>query len=816
MNNIHIDIRLRPIRFGFLVRPNDKANVLEIFRINTCLWGGVFNPIIPFFECVPSWWEKHGLRYENAKQIINGYLDFFEPDVLVEAEEGLADGFGFDPRRVLQLANILERPGAGGWDRYGLSVHDLYGDLYTKEFQFEQRHKYNVVHVKTIDTAFANFVAANFGSFPIEEEFEYFERNYKSVFDPEHITLDGAVLSQLYKSRYISALRIGCAKIRIDYNERQAPALFILDAQQSKDLVDFWNLRAIYQDVVAVPIQWLEELSPFCKEFILNNYRPQGGNPNEVVIYPDSMFSRSISEDMSEDDIEKIHKNYLRVDKENANCQASYPHIWSKPSERGGRTIRPTLEADRKKMDVQIDEDNPEVRFDPLFPEFASEYGNRLRVANVIRLEDWSNTSQIATVFPRNYKNPTFPKFGFGVKHLLSTTEGLVIFPEYRNLSEQWNLVDGTTALNKWFNDNQVPATLSDAGRATQQIIQTLEGFGGVSCLAYKGVIELLNNMSRRPVTKTKDYQKFRKKIGCATDNEISKKRIFEILIQRKAVELGLELKCNKCGSWSWYSVTQLDYSLTCDLCRKQFDFPVTNPIDCKHSRWAYRVIGPFAQPDYARGGYAAALAIRFFANVIDRMSRSAVTWSSGQELELPTGKKVEADFILWYQRKEAFGTDRPTETVFGEAKSFGGSAFKQNDVDRMQLLAETFPGSTLVFATMREGTEFSKGEINRIKELAEWGREYDKERQQTRAPVIILTGTELFTEYSLKDSWKEKGGMHKDLIESAGVSTDNLRDLVDWTQELYLKMLPYPLLQSTAGRTRLPVQRTEREVDES
>ena len=74
MNNIRVDIRLRPIRFGFLVRPDDAENILEIFRINTCLWGGKFNPIIPIFDSVPSWLEEEGFRFENPKQMINDYL----------------------------------------------------------------------------------------------------------------------------------------------------------------------------------------------------------------------------------------------------------------------------------------------------------------------------------------------------------------------------------------------------------------------------------------------------------------------------------------------------------------------------------------------------------------------------------------------------------------------------------------------------------------------------------------------------------------------------------------------------------------------
>jgi hypothetical protein len=79
---------------------------------------------------------------------------------------------------------------------------------------------------------------------------------------------------------------------------------------------------------------------------------------------------------------------------------------------------------------------------------------------------------------------------------------------------------------------------------------------------------------------------------------------------------------------------------------------------------------------------------------------RAGTTWSSGQELTFSTGKKVEADFLLWYQQKHRSSTDEPTEVVFGEAKSFGQDAFKDEDVERMKLLAEQYPGAALVFAT--------------------------------------------------------------------------------------------------------------------
>ena len=472
------------------------------------------------------------------------------------------------------------------------------------------------------------------------------------------------------------------------------------------------------------------------------------------------------------------------------------------------RSAVPTLEGERKSIDIQIDGDDPEIQFDPLFPKFADEYVNRFYLVNVVRLQDWSRTGQIATVFPCDYKNPTLPQFGFGWEHLLPTIEGLVIFP-HKGIPQQWQLVDGNTAFEKWFKDKQRPATLSHAGRATQQIIQTLGGFWGVGHLAHKGIIELLNEMSKNSATKTTHYKEFKNKIQAAVSDKNLIKRTSETLIERKAVELGLELKCEKCGAPSWYMVNQLDYSLTCSLCFKEFNFPISNPLG-EHSKWSYRVVGPFALPDYARGGYASALAIRFFADIIGRTGRrSAVTWSSGQEIKLPTGKKVEADFILWYQRREDFGTDYLTQTVFGEAKSFGKQdeeVFDQDDVDRMKMLVEAFPGSILVFATMREGTAFSTEDISRIKELAEWGREYDSERRQTRAPVIVLTSTELFTEWWFEKSWEDKGDRHKRLIQ-LWKGGNNLKVLADLTQQLYLGMPPYELSRFAEETTWLPTE---------
>jgi hypothetical protein len=263
-------------------------------------------------------------------------------------------------------------------------------------------------------------------------------------------------------------------------------------------------------------------------------------------------------------------------------------------------------------------------------------------------------------------------------------------------------------------------------------------------------------------------------------------------LIEKNAVELGLEVRCDKCGSWSWYALNDLDAELKCQLCLKHFGFPMMDPGSNDRTRWAYRLIGPFAQPNYAQGGYAAALSIRFFGKVLGHGQGPGLTWSAGQELTLANEEKVEADFTLWYRRREIFGQPSRTQLVFGEAKSFGRECFALADAERMKALALAFPGAALVFATLKHGTDLSRDEIQRLSALALWGRQYDRRSQQSRAPVIILTGTELFADYSLSDTWEKVGGQHAELIKPAYVRPDNLRVLADLTQRLYLGLEPF------------------------
>lgn len=789
MSNVSVSVRLRPIRFAFLVPPDSKKALSDIFRINSCLWGGKYNPIIPFLRQLPKWWDRHSLRSETALEIMNGYLDFFEPDFLVEAEPNLASRLGFGDGRVIGLSDFPFISDDSEQASYGLDTFDVYRKHFHETFQFSRRKPHSIVEVEAEQSSFSLFTECVFGAFPCGEKSVYLAQAFRDAFEPTKFMLKSNTLASLYETpRVDTPLTLGSTFFNVQFNSpHREPILFLMDASKSRDLLDYWNLRVVRRHVIPIPVQWIDDLSTYSKKVIADNYRPLPGNPYGLMMQTVLMFSRSLSKEAIDD----LISNYFGDSNRDAfSVQCWYPPIWKRTPEYVVREMRPTLSGAETTVDSSVELDNASIHVPVLHPKFVGSQGFQASWANVLKIRDWTGTDRLTTVFPSNYKDPGFPKLGFDLDPVLPTTEGLVVFPKHRNVPFFWKLQQGSDAINTWLATQGVRAAISEGGRNTQQVIQTLGGLPGVRSIANKGIIELLNKTSRRPISHCAHHQKFRNEVDKAVQGSIWKDKRFDLLVERGAVELGLELRCTRCLSWSWYSLKELDHSIKCNLCLRQFGFPITEPGNSKLARWAYRVVGPFALPDFAKGGYAASLAIRFFAEIVGSISNTQVTWSTGQEMELPSGRKIETDFIIWYQRTGLIGNDFPTQVVFGEAKSFGKDALKDEDIEALRLLVGQFPGAILAFATMKQAHELSKEEVKRLTRLAEWGRKRD--RCGSRAPVLILTGTELFAELSLESTWREMGGQHAALIEPAYVSTSNLNVLADLTQQINLKMPSY------------------------
>jgi hypothetical protein len=79
-----------------------------------------------------------------------------------------------------------------------------------------------------------------------------------------------------------------------------------------------------------------------------------------------------------------------------------------------------------------------------------------------------------------------------------------------------------------------------------------------------------------------------------------------------------------------------------------------------------------------------------------------------------------------------------------------------------------------------------SETEKAEIAAIAIWGRQL-LDDGRPRAPVIVLTGTELFSEWPVEETWKALNDKRGQLAAWPALRLDNLWTLADLTQQAYL-----------------------------
>ena len=141
-------VRVRPMRIAFLVNPRDLNAVRRCFRLNSCLWGGWYNPIIPVFDRAPARWNMLHLR-PKGRDIARGYIRFFEPDAVVEAQPGLAKKIGWEAgERFLstpRLVSLSELVTKDGMDRLrfasGIDISAVHSLLYHEQYKYQLKRE---------------------------------------------------------------------------------------------------------------------------------------------------------------------------------------------------------------------------------------------------------------------------------------------------------------------------------------------------------------------------------------------------------------------------------------------------------------------------------------------------------------------------------------------------------------------------------------------------------------------------------------------------------------------------------------------------
>jgi hypothetical protein len=134
--------------------------------------------------------------------------------------------------------------------------------------------------------------------------------------------------------------------------------------------------------------------------------------------------------------------------------------------------------------------------FEAIAPKFASRFGGHAhRWINSVQLSVYGH-QKIATVFPFNTFDRSWPRLEIGAEPVKVGSEGWCFSQRYPNWSERILFPAKEDAIIGWFKQLGIEAKLSDPGSIAKQMLDHLGGIRGVSLLADIETLKLLNKMA--------------------------------------------------------------------------------------------------------------------------------------------------------------------------------------------------------------------------------------------------------------------------------------------------------------------------------
>jgi hypothetical protein len=804
MSDLSAEIQLRPTRIGFLVHPADLASVRTIMRACTCLWGGVYNPIIPVFNKPPAEWKSEVYERHKGPAIAKGYVRFFEPDVYVEAEAGLLEKAGLGALRqdhafhsqIITLKELFEPENGRSFSEpaFGLSVRDVIGHIYETEQKFVLREKRDSVSIKPQrGNALAEAV---FGVYPTSPDVSYISQAYMDVYKPETLDATPDVWRRVFlgnaETTPLRVTRYGLDTQRYWYHDL---VVFVFDPARATDLIDLWNLRLEPHPVLPVPIGWFATLADDIYDLLKSEHRAVAGNPNGVMHNATIEFGRSIPRV----DAENLIKNFKPGLPEGALVAKYWRNsIWvEKRDDRSHRDTRLKVVADEKRADLIVKEDGSRLTtsFETLVPAFSERHAKgEFRWVNVLRLADYGNAKNIASLLPFNTFDRSWPRLSSGGEHVPIGGEGWVYPQSFKNLGQYVSLLRPEDAIIGSLEQLGIKAELSEPGHIAKQMLEHIGGLPGVHLLADVGTLKLLNKMAGGMRRRRNEDETIEENFELRT---ATLKEWTDLISQRKekwkyssdlarftaanVIRLGLETDCPHCNAKNWTTLTSIDYRVVCERCLKPYEFPQAGLRD--HNRnWTYRVVGPFSVQDFGRGSYSAILALRILSRF--RSGTDRMTFATAMNLRFD-GIEREVDFIAWHGEERMQETHRPPQLLIGEAKSLGrGELIRASELAKLKQVAAKLPEAVIVIAVLRD--HFTQAEKNMLISLVKWGRRVNSYGEPTN-PVLLLTSHELTMDHYVSSTWKELGDKYAKFTDYN--STRTLFNFADATQQIYLGM---------------------------
>jgi len=787
---------LRPIRLVFVVPYDDEAALLASMRMNTFLWGGLFNPIVPYFRKRPARWFDDGRSHssESAQDVLTGFVEIFDPDYVVVAdgikEDSVSTASG--GRQVLRMSEMERAIGSNKPPPCGLGLFQFARHFYEEELKYTRRHPPNIMRPMLSNTH-RMFWTSVLGDYPTVVA----EAAGKALVDGL-----GAVEGELRLNELPDMLRTGTwhplaltsyALLVSRSVWGQDTRLLLMDATSWLDVLDYWNLRAAFFDVLPLPVQALREdrvmksIERVANEVYRPDPRVRGDHVRLELVKARSVSTERWSKFTNE--IPSGLGDRLRE-------RGWYPRIWTDEDQSIDMKVA-SIHAVKDEIDVPSAE---HIAFRPLLPSWMpdrldSHWG---AFANELEFSFRGESDPAAEVVPPDFRDaglvlgPTIPT------HWRTGQGGLVYLASSKWYRESIGLPKAERVMLRWLRVRGLVCEISPPGRTARLLLSRLGGLSGASLLATRQGVRLLNKIAgcdNQAMLAGEVVGRLKQALP-RDQGPHSVDGFIRGLIDAGLLQMCLRVQCPVCSKHGVFALGVADHKVTCPNCQEEFRLPTHAPreIEC-----VYQARPPFGAPGKADGALTVLLAYRFFSQMLSGSTTPLMSFTLRRP-SWPLSKKVEVDLaLLWKPFFERAG--RP-DMVLAECKMF--RRFERKDVVHLGRAAREFPGSVIVFATLNDRlTEDEKRLIAPLATRAVSARR----RRRPFSRVVVLTGTELCAPIDLRMSWSELGGEHKRMSEYHYMES-KLTWLAETTQHLYLGVDPW------AWRPRIDPKDVAAEVD--
>jgi len=704
MNTIELFTKYRPVKIGFLVESGDIDAVIETVGMNNLLWGGIYNPIIPvskdttYAEELMKLFSVDALCPISHNTEINNLIKKYH---FLEKPYRHEEGIFLDNDKSL----------IGYLDSSNI-IHNIWKSNFKDKINSNIKSNFILTKWDKNDKL-ANLFAICFGYFPKNYKLKYdFEEFYLKGLYAKKINLDSDKSISYDPNKWIYPLLLTGLKLNIVYNNLLPDkGIFIGDENNFSDLLYFWNLRAAGFYLMFLPKNYIQIFKNTIEKYLkkLDNIPIQIKNIDDYICVCHSSTNNN--------EVNKIIKNF-QVKKKLwlLDCKDMF---WN---DFNIRPIKYYLKEDNVLGIVDKSYDDYNITFKLPEKSFIENSRNVIFQKLLISIKSITEFA-----YPGYTINPPFiPELNefygreivFDPRRVRIKKDSISIIVDVNKESLSLYPLPYSKIFKSIFEYAQIKVSVSQAGLITKRIIEKLGGIEGGRVFKIKGVRELFRNLKtnrckiRKEMEeifwddgKFKKYEKLfiepRESVRLKTGN------VFDFLLKKDFLRVGLELKCDHCKLKDWISLKDLDDWWDCRFCgyKNKIALHLKN-----QGEWKYRKSGLFAKDNDQEGSLPVILTLLQLKRLNLYSSNFLYNPSLNLKFDLI---KCEIDFCIMQNN-----INNKIEIGIAECKSQGGE-INQKDINNFKLIRSKFEKVNIeCYFIFSKTAKFTPQEINLFKNL--------------------------------------------------------------------------------------------------